>query len=183
MKAFLLCFVPLFVAVNAIGFLPVFIGLTQDIEAGRRKRIIIQSVLTAATIVGCAGLVPFAAGEVLIGQKPVFTLAGVVGVLYAGLLLTVGCFLSLLWALRYVQATQAAALTYLQPVVGVVIAWFFLGERLTSVFFVGAALVLMAISFFNRPDPEPAQPQKVRDGSGDGRQEHWPLTEEGNIRT
>ena len=32
MHAFLLCFVPLFVAVDVVGLLPIFMGLTEDIE-------------------------------------------------------------------------------------------------------------------------------------------------------
>ncbi len=47
MKDFWLCFVPLFVSVDAIGVLPMFLGLTEGIEKGPVRRILIQSVLTA----------------------------------------------------------------------------------------------------------------------------------------
>lgn len=50
MKNFWLCFVPLFVAVDAIGVLPMFLGLTQDIETRKIRRILRQSVLTAAIV-------------------------------------------------------------------------------------------------------------------------------------
>lgn len=50
MKDFWLCFVPLFVAVDAIGVLPMFINLTQDLETDRVRRVIIQSVVTAAVV-------------------------------------------------------------------------------------------------------------------------------------
>jgi small neutral amino acid transporter SnatA (MarC family) len=49
-KTFWLCFVPLFVAVDSIGVLPMFIGLTQDIDARRIQRIIYQSVITATVV-------------------------------------------------------------------------------------------------------------------------------------
>jgi multiple antibiotic resistance protein len=46
-KDFLLTFVPLFVAVDAIGVLPIFINLTTGIKLKDRRRIIFQSVITA----------------------------------------------------------------------------------------------------------------------------------------
>src|SRR5690242_9546797 len=50
MKAFWLCFVPLFVAVDAFGILPLFITLTEGTDATVRRRIIAQSVLTAMAV-------------------------------------------------------------------------------------------------------------------------------------
>jgi multiple antibiotic resistance protein len=50
MKSFWLCFVPLFVAVDAIGVLPMFLGLTQDVGPLKIRRILRQSVLTATIV-------------------------------------------------------------------------------------------------------------------------------------
>ena len=50
MNEFWLCFVPLFVAVDAIGVLPLFISLTEEMERARRKAVILQSVTTAAIV-------------------------------------------------------------------------------------------------------------------------------------
>jgi len=47
---FWLCFVPLFVAVDAIGVLPMFISLTEGLERLKIRRIIVQSVLTAMLV-------------------------------------------------------------------------------------------------------------------------------------
>lgn len=47
MKTFWLCFVPLFVAVDAIGMLPMYMGLIGQVEPVRRRRVLVQSVLTA----------------------------------------------------------------------------------------------------------------------------------------
>jgi multiple antibiotic resistance protein len=47
---FWLCFVPLFVAVDAVGVLPMFIGLTQDMDRATVRRIIRQSMITAAGV-------------------------------------------------------------------------------------------------------------------------------------
>lgn len=47
---FWLCFVPLFVAVDALGVLPIFIGLIEDVECSKVHRIIWQSVFTAMIV-------------------------------------------------------------------------------------------------------------------------------------
>ena len=50
MKSFWLCFVPLFVAVDAVGLLPLFINLTEGMEKGLIKKIILQSMITALAV-------------------------------------------------------------------------------------------------------------------------------------
>jgi len=50
LKSFWLCFVPLFVAVDAIGLLPLYIGLIEGIPPARIRRIIVQSIATAAIV-------------------------------------------------------------------------------------------------------------------------------------
>ncbi|KFZ44916.1 hypothetical protein DS62_01855 [Smithella sp. SC_K08D17] len=50
MESFVLCFVPLFVAVDAIGVLPLFMNLTEGIEQSKIKNIIIQSMITALIV-------------------------------------------------------------------------------------------------------------------------------------
>lgn len=47
---FLLCFVPLFVAVDAIGVLPIYLGLVEGVDPTRRAKIVRQSVWTAAIV-------------------------------------------------------------------------------------------------------------------------------------
>lgn len=50
MKAFWLSFVPLFVAVDAIGVLPMFMSLSQGIDPVRVRRVVFQSVITAMAV-------------------------------------------------------------------------------------------------------------------------------------
>jgi len=50
MRLFLLAFIPLFVAVDAIGTLPILLGLLERVEKAHRRKIIAQSMLTAATV-------------------------------------------------------------------------------------------------------------------------------------
>lgn len=56
LRSFWLCFVPLFVAVDAIGVLPMFMSLTEGMESPALRRIIYHSVVTAA-VVGMSFLV------------------------------------------------------------------------------------------------------------------------------
>jgi len=50
MKSFWLCFVPMFIAVDAIGVLPMFMGLTHDIDKAKIRKVVVQSVITAMMV-------------------------------------------------------------------------------------------------------------------------------------
>ena len=50
MKHFWLCFVPMFVAVDAVGVLPMYLGLTEGLEPSRVRRVLYQSIVTAAAV-------------------------------------------------------------------------------------------------------------------------------------
>jgi len=76
MRDFWLCFVPLFVAVDAVGVLPMFISLTEGLDQPRVRRVVIQSVVTAM-IVGLAFLAIGQAVLRLLGVTvPDFLVAG-----------------------------------------------------------------------------------------------------------
>ena len=47
LKKLLLAFIPIFVAVDVIGVLPIFVSLTQGTPRSEKRRIIIQSMITA----------------------------------------------------------------------------------------------------------------------------------------
>lgn len=50
MKSFWLCFVPLFVAVDAVGLLPLFVNLTEGMGKKLIRKIILQSMITALAV-------------------------------------------------------------------------------------------------------------------------------------
>jgi multiple antibiotic resistance protein len=50
MEIFWLCFVPLFIAVDAIGVLPLFVTLTEGMDKARLKTVIWQSIITALIV-------------------------------------------------------------------------------------------------------------------------------------
>ena len=66
-KNLLLAFIPIFVAVDAIGVLPIFVSLTQGLKKEEKSRIIFQSMLTAICL---------AVGFIFLG-KIVFKLLGI----------------------------------------------------------------------------------------------------------
>lgn len=49
-KNILLSFIPLFVAVDAFGVLPIFVGLTENLDKKKKKLIVIQSIWTASVV-------------------------------------------------------------------------------------------------------------------------------------
>lgn len=61
-QAFLLCFIPLLVAVDPFGILPVFASITADLDARRRRAIALRAVPTALVI----GVVFFVLGRPLL---------------------------------------------------------------------------------------------------------------------
>lgn len=67
LKHVLLAFIPIFVAVDAIGVLPMFISLTKDLTQSERTKVIVQSMITAIAL---------AIGFVLVG-KAVFNFLGI----------------------------------------------------------------------------------------------------------
>jgi multiple antibiotic resistance protein len=67
MKSFLLTFVPIFVAVDAIGVLPIFMNLTEGLDKVQRRTVVLQSFLTALGV---------AIGFIFLG-KAIFNLMGV----------------------------------------------------------------------------------------------------------
>lgn len=50
MKAFLLSFIPIFVAMDAIGVLPMFMGFTEHLKEREKRKIVTQSIITAFLI-------------------------------------------------------------------------------------------------------------------------------------
>ena len=50
MKNFLLSFIPIFVAMDAIGVLPIFIGFTEHLKKRDKQKIVVQSIITAFLI-------------------------------------------------------------------------------------------------------------------------------------
>lgn len=50
MQNFLLAFIPLFVAIDVFGALPLFLSLTEGIEEQQRKKLVVEATITAFAI-------------------------------------------------------------------------------------------------------------------------------------
>lgn len=48
--AYVLTFIPIFVAVDVLGIIPIFLSLVEPLEYSERRRVISQSVLTASVV-------------------------------------------------------------------------------------------------------------------------------------
>jgi multiple antibiotic resistance protein len=66
-RSFLLCLIPIMVALDAPGTLPLFVGMTEDMDKGERARVIRQSIITAFLVT---------VGFVLLGQA-IFSALGI----------------------------------------------------------------------------------------------------------
>jgi len=47
---FIMSFIPLFVAFDAIGILPIYMSLTQDMDSNVKKKVLTHSIITATAI-------------------------------------------------------------------------------------------------------------------------------------
>lgn len=63
MQSFLLAFIPLLVAIDVIGTLPLFMSLTENLSEDRRRRLTRQAVLTAFVV----GMLFLFAGRAIFG--------------------------------------------------------------------------------------------------------------------
>jgi multiple antibiotic resistance protein len=50
MKTFLLAFIPIFVAMDAIGVLPMVVGFTESLKKREKRKVVTQSIITAFLI-------------------------------------------------------------------------------------------------------------------------------------
>lgn len=95
MKEFLLAFVPLLIAVDPVGILPIFIGLTEGLDTRSRRRAVRDSVVTACLL---------AVGFVFLGRS----LFGLLGVSVNDFLVAGGALLFLIAALDLVSGRKLA---------------------------------------------------------------------------
>jgi multiple antibiotic resistance protein len=50
MDSFLLAFIPLFVAIDVFGVLPMFVGITDGLDEAQRRKLVVQATATAFTV-------------------------------------------------------------------------------------------------------------------------------------
>lgn len=111
---FLLAFIPLFIAIDVVGILPIFMSLIEGIDRPQKRKIVQQSVITALSVsigflvigkfvfsvlgieiydfklAGGLLLLVFAINDLLFAEKGKRTIASTIGVVPLGIPLVVG---------------------------------------------------------------------------------------------
>ena len=135
------------VLVFACGVVFAFYIVEMALRAGRHDASRL-TVVQLAVVAAAAGIlaVLFRAAGVGVEARPVgWEGTFLRGVLYLATIGTVGTFFTQTWAQRHMSATHAAIIFALEPVWAALLAAWLLGERLESVGYWGAALVLAGI--------------------------------------
>ena len=115
----------------------------------------------AAVWVGTITILPFAIYELLTGAPQTINAEVLGGAAYGGLLVTALGFPVLFWVMKDLSINQVGFLMYLQPLAGVLIAWALLDESLTTKFFIGGAIVFVAVGIGTRADARNAAEKKA----------------------
>ena len=104
-------------------------------------------------LLGSLVLTPFAAATALRLPWASFSPVFWSGILYTGLLSTVGAMFLWNWGFARLPAATASLFFFLQPLSGTVLSHLFLGEAVTARLFAGGALILAGVcgAGFNRP--------------------------------
>jgi drug/metabolite transporter (DMT)-like permease len=102
-------------------------------------------VTATAALIGVVCLAPFAGIEYLSGMRTVLSPTAVTGVLYTAIMVTVVGYVALFWALTKADSARVSAMMYLQPIAGVAVAWWWLGEQPGLGFFIGSALTFWGV--------------------------------------
>ena len=97
-------------------------------------------------LVGAITFLPFALKDL---TNPFFYLSLtpflIFAILFEAIFATVLAYLLFIWGIKYISATLAGVLGYLNPIVAILISIIFLGEKLTLPFIIGASLVICGI--------------------------------------
>jgi drug/metabolite transporter (DMT)-like permease len=100
------------------------------------------AVTFAICVLGALMLLPASAIELAVGGLAPTSVQGWLGVLYLGVFASAGCYVLYGFALRALDVSIVGAFTNIDPIVGLVTAFFFLGETLSPAQAAGAVVVL-----------------------------------------
>ena len=154
-------------AVGAAGIYAIYIVAGTRITRGVDPLVSTAVILSSAAVLLCA-IVAVRTG---MGQpaRLAQTAGGWLAVLAIALVSTsiaVGCFVV---GLKHLGASRTALISTLEPVVTVVLAMAFLGERLAVLQWLGGALVLGGALLLALHRPQPAAPPEAADAAGTSR--------------
>jgi len=114
------------------------------------------AVTFGLSAIGALLLLPACALELAGSQWPDTSAAGWLGVLYLAVFASAGAYALFNFALRELDASTVGAFTNIDPIVGLLTAFLFLGEGLSPVQAAGAAIVLVGM-WLASTEPRPQQ--------------------------
>ena len=105
------------------------------------------AVTFALTAIGALLLLPTSAFEIAATGPPAATAEAWLGVIYLAVFASAGAYALYNFALRELDASTVGAFSNIDPLVGVLTAYLFLGETLSPMQAVGAAIVIVGMWF------------------------------------
>lgn len=105
------------------------------------------AITTVSFMVGMITFAPLALWEYL-SQPQAFSQFNTTvawGILYLGIISSVLAYWLYAWALRFATAHKVGVITFLQPLVGIILALIFLGEQLYPFYVIGSLLTLIGV--------------------------------------
>jgi drug/metabolite transporter (DMT)-like permease len=87
------------------------------------------------------------------------TPAGWIGVAFLGIFCSSLAYIAWYDALKVLTTAETGVFLYIEPLVAVVVAFFILGETITSASLIGGAIIIFGVWLVNRPSPstQPAE--------------------------
>jgi drug/metabolite transporter (DMT)-like permease len=112
------------------------------------KRIEPVTAFSIALATGAALLTVFVVATGMTPSLSQFSSRSVIGLFWTGPITTAFCYLVWLTSLRHVPVNAAAFTLFIQPVLGAVMGYWLLGERLGGLQLVGAGLILVSLAMY-----------------------------------
>ncbi len=113
--------------------------------------------LTALQMIGAAVSLTLLAFAVEHPLDVTWTATAFVATCYLAIFGSAIAFFGYYWLLKRIEGTAAASITFVTPVVALILGWIFQDERITPSLIVGAALVLIGVRFVMRSPSRPSR--------------------------
>lgn len=126
------------------GALANVVGKQHAEEIDPAANVLVQS-LTGAVALGALGVVTEGHASL------VFTPTSVIAILYLGIVGSALAFVGMYWLLKKTTATNVSLITFVTPILAVVLGWIVLGEVLDPDVGLGAMLILAGIYLTMKP--------------------------------
>ena len=119
----------------------------------RRWKVAVDPLTAAGWQMLSAGIIDFILGLAL-GQhrRAVWNATGIAAIAYLVVFGSLVGYSAYIWLLRHVPTSKVATYAYVNPVVAVLLGWFFLGESVDRFILAGAAIIVPAVALVTRAE-------------------------------